>query len=196
MSRARRSGAPSWKPRCARLVSRSRCLRPPTGAVSTSEQRSLADPWRRRWITPYPLTDNEIACYISHLRAMRHLLANPADRMLAVLEDDVSISPDLPAVLQAIEACGKSFDFIDLHRNFKHNEIFARCHALLPGYALGRVGYTHMRNLGYVVSKHGAESFWHVPDGSCTPLTSRCIATGRMDWTSTGWSARSSPLTR
>ena len=30
---------------------------------------------------------------------------------------------------------------------------------LLPGYALGRVGYTHMRTLGYVVSRHGAEMF-------------------------------------
>jgi glycosyl transferase family 25 len=119
----------------------------------------LADPWRRRWITGYPLTDNEIACYISHLRAMRHLLADAADQMLTVLEDDVLISPDLPAVLQAIETCGKSFDFIDLHRNLKHNEIFAQCHGLLPGYALGRVGYTHMRTLGYVVSRHGAEAF-------------------------------------
>jgi glycosyl transferase family 25 len=129
------------------------------GSCLNAEHRAQADPWRRRWITPYPLTDNEIACYISHLRAMRHLLADAADQMLAVLEDDVLISPDLPAVLQAIETCGKSFDFIDLHRNFKHNEIFVQCHGLLPGYALGRVGYTHMRTLGYVVSRQGAETF-------------------------------------
>ena len=130
---------------------------------------------------------------------MRHLLADAADQMLAgVLADDVSISPDLPAVLQAIEACGKSFDFIDLHRKFKRNEIFARCHGLLPGYALGRSAIRTWAHLGYVVSRQGAETFL-MRTRTVHIQRSRQIAAsllGERIGHLQGWSARSSPLTQ
>jgi glycosyl transferase family 25 len=128
------------------------------GRLLTPAERARADQRRRRWITEYPLSDNEIGCFLSHLRAMQLLLDSGAP-MLAVVEDDQIIDAALPATLAAIAACGVAFDVIDLHRNFKRGEIFAACGTLMPGLELGRIGYTHMNTLGYVVSRRGAERF-------------------------------------
>lgn len=128
------------------------------GRALTPAQRALADQPARRWITEYPLSDNEIGCWLSHLRAMQALLDSDAP-MLAVLEDDLLIDAGLPAVLAAIAARGIPFDMIDLHRNHKRGEVFAPCTPLLADVALGRIGYTHMNNFGYVVSRRGAERF-------------------------------------
>lgn len=120
--------------------------------------RARVDHAARRAISPYPLTDNEIACALSHEAAMRSLLAG-TDPMLAVMEDDVELFANLPETLAEIERLGASFDVIDLHRRRKRGEIFASCGALGTVNALGRVGYAHMNLQGYVISRQGAEKF-------------------------------------
>jgi len=128
------------------------------GRLLTAEQRNLVDNGARRKITPYPLTDNEIGCWISHRRSMQRLL-DSGETMAAIIEDDAALSPEFADVLVAIEAQGARFDVIDLHRNFKRDEIFIPCRDLLPGNKIGRVGYTHMRATAYVISRHGAQEF-------------------------------------
>jgi GR25 family glycosyltransferase involved in LPS biosynthesis len=84
------------------------------------------------------------------------MLLDSGDRMLAVLEDDVAVDPDLPRVLAAIEQAGPCFDQINLHRTPGRREFFSRCADLLPGWEVGRVGWTQIGTQGYVVTAAGA----------------------------------------
>lgn len=127
------------------------------GKKLTSEDRALIDHGKRKSISPYPLTDNELGCWLSHRRAMQTLI-DSGESMCAILEDDAALSADFPQTLAAIETLPEtSFDVIDLHRNFKRNEIFASCRKLDDDRDLGRVGYTHMNATGYVITRKGAE---------------------------------------
>lgn len=128
------------------------------GKHLTDADRALVDHDGRRRITPYPLSDNEIGCCISHCRAME-IIRDSGERMGAIIEDDAALSPDFPRVLQAIENSPAPFDIIDLHRTFKKKEIFVPCRPLLPGFTLGRIGYSHINAQGYVISKEGARKF-------------------------------------
>jgi glycosyl transferase, family 25 len=128
------------------------------GRSLTDIDRALVDNEKRKMITAYPLTDNEIGCWISHRRAMERLVASQ-EAMATIVEDDVTLSPDFPKVLEAIEEHAGSFDIIDLHRNFRRGEIFVPCRPLIPHYSLGRIGYTHMNANAYVVSRQGAQQF-------------------------------------
>jgi len=128
------------------------------GAHLSPDQRARVDHDGRKRITRFPLTDNEIGCYFSHLRAMQSIADGPA-AMGAIMEDDVTLDPDLPAALAAIEANAAPFDAIDLHRTFKKHEIFAPCVSLAPRLDMGRIGYTHMNLQGYVISREGAQRF-------------------------------------
>jgi glycosyl transferase family 25 len=120
--------------------------------------RALVDDDKRRWITPYPLSDNEIGCWLSHRHALQQI-AEGEDARAAVIEDDAELTPDFPRVIAAIEQQQPAFDFIFLHRKFKKGEQFVPCKPLLPDLSLGRVGPAHMGAIGYVVSKRGAEKF-------------------------------------
>ena len=128
------------------------------GAHLTAEQRARVDHQGRKKITRYPLTDNEIGCYFSHLRAIQSVADGNA-AMATIMEDDITLAPDLPEALAAIEARALPFDEIDLHRTMKKGEIFAPCANLAPGLELGRIGYTHMNLQGYVISREGAQRF-------------------------------------
>lgn len=125
------------------------------GRLLGPEALARADLARRRWFSAYPLTPNEIGCWLSHLRAMQALLDSGAP-MLAVIEDDVILDPALPAVLAAVEASRFDFDMLYLHRH-RRREFFAPCATLMPGWRIGRLGYTQIGTQGYVVSRRGAE---------------------------------------
>ena len=125
--------------------------------ISTAD-RALANDEKRRWITPYPLSDNEIGCWLSHRRALQRI-AEGEDAMAVVIEDDAELTPDFPQVIAAVEQQQPDFDFIFLHRKFKKGEQFALCKPLLPDLGLGRVGPAHMGAIGYVVSRRGARAF-------------------------------------
>lgn len=128
------------------------------GRVLMPSDRALVDDSSRRCITPYPLSDNEIGCWISHRRAMLDLIVSGQD-MAAIVEDDAELSPDFSQVIAAIAALKDPFDVIDLHRNFKKGEIFTPCRPLSADNRLGRIGYTHMNLTAYVISRRGAQKF-------------------------------------
>jgi glycosyl transferase family 25 len=128
------------------------------GQLLTQDQKNALDHERRKGVSVYPLSDNEIGCYFSHIRAMESLMQS-SDKMIAVFEDDLDLSPDLGSVLKSIEENISDFDFIFLHRKFKRGEFFVPFRNLTPDYKLGRVGYAQMGALAYVVSRKGAEKF-------------------------------------
>ncbi|MDX2027888.1 MAG: glycosyltransferase family 25 protein [Alphaproteobacteria bacterium] len=131
------------------------------GQKLTEADLALVDHEGRKRITPYPLSNNEIGCCISHCRAMQ-IIRDSGERMGVIIEDDAALSPDFPRVLQAIENLAAPFDIIDLHRTFKKKETFVICRPLLPGFALGRIGYSHINAQGYVITREGAEKFLSV----------------------------------
>jgi glycosyl transferase, family 25 len=133
-------------------------LRAVDGRTLTPQQRAIIDHRVRRRVSQYPLTDGELGCYFSHRQAMQRLLDGDTP-MAVVFEDDSTLYPALPLVLQALEERGRPFDFVFLHRIFKKNESFAFCRPLLPNYALGRVGPMSIGAQAYVVSREGAERF-------------------------------------
>ncbi len=65
---------------------------------------------RRHGMTP---NAGEIGCYLSHLEAFQALLAGPASQAL-VLEDDVGLTPDVPAILEALAAQAGRWDMVKL----------------------------------------------------------------------------------
>jgi glycosyl transferase family 25 len=128
------------------------------GRALTAADRALVDHEKRRHITPYPLSDNEIGCWLSHRRVLQDV-ATGRGIMMAIVEDDAALAPDFGRALKAIEQQKPDFDFIFLHRKFKKGEIFIPCRPLLPDLSLGRVGPAHMGAIGYVVSREGARKF-------------------------------------
>jgi glycosyl transferase family 25 len=128
------------------------------GAALMPADRDPIDHNKRRAITPYPLSDNEIGCWLSHRRALQ-MVGEGTGLIAAVVEDDAQLAPEFPRVLQAIEKASPDFDFIFLHRKNKKGEIFIPTAPLLPDLHLGRVGPAHMGAIGYVVSKQGAQKF-------------------------------------
>lgn len=128
------------------------------GRTLSDAEKNSVDHNVRRSISLYPLSNNEIGCWLSHKRAMEQLIASGAP-MAAIIEDDARLFPEFATVLKAIEELPFSFDVIDLHRKFKRQEIFIPLRQLTPQNKLGRIGYTHMGAIGYVISRQGAEKF-------------------------------------
>jgi glycosyl transferase family 25 len=81
--------------------------------LSPEERARLVDVQgygRRHGMTP---NAGEIGCYLSHLAAARALLDSPATQAL-VLEDDVGLTPDVPAILDALAAQPERWDMVKL----------------------------------------------------------------------------------
>src|SRR5580698_8166913 len=57
--------------------------------------RALVDNEKRRRITPYPLSNNEIGCWLSHRRALQQV-AEGGENLAAIVEDDAELMPDFP----------------------------------------------------------------------------------------------------
>jgi len=128
------------------------------GRKISDKERALVDNEKRKRITKYPLTDNEIACWLSHKNAMLSLLASN-EEIVAIIEDDAILSPEFARVIGAIENANLEFDVIDLHRKFKKGEFFVPVHKLVDKFAIGRIGRSHMGAIGYIISRKGAEKF-------------------------------------
>ncbi len=123
--------------------------------------RALPDDVLARWYDPAlnrrqyhrPLRPGEIGCYASHLALWRALLASGAPQ-LAVFEDDVEVSPELPRVLAAIRRLPAGWDMVKLAG--RAHEKAAGHGPLLRDHAL--IAYARVPSLtsGYVISREGA----------------------------------------
>jgi glycosyl transferase family 25 len=102
-----------------------------------------------------PLVAGEKGCYASHLAAWRQLLCGTDDARV-VLEDDVCLGQQLPAVLSAIRDLQMPWDMIKLIGRDHREKIRSR-RPLCAGVTL--VEYTRVPSstAGYVISRRGAQ---------------------------------------
>ncbi len=92
------------------------------------------------------MTPNEIACYLSHYSLFERIL-NEGHEMALIIEDDVKITEELPAVLAGIQNIKTPWDMIRLasSRNRKFDVLESVTETTdfvkLKGNACGAVGY-------------------------------------------------------
>lgn len=123
-------------------------------ALGPAARAALYDPALNARTYHRPLCAGEIGCYASHLAAWRRLVASGRPAM-AVVEDDVEIDADLPAVLAALEWTALPWDLVKLVG--RPTERTRRRAPLSGGREL--VEYVRVPSLtsAYVISRHGAQ---------------------------------------
>ena len=100
-----------------------------------------------------PLRNGEKGCYASHIGAWQQLLASDAPA-LAVLEDDVRLTPQFADVVNAIAALQEPWDMVKLLGRDREKVRSQR--PLVPGTALVNYSRVPSMTAGYVVSRAGA----------------------------------------
>ena len=78
-----------------------------------------------------------------------------------MLEDDVAPSPNLPAVLAALEGEAAAYDLVFLHRG-SPRRAFVPHHSLVTGHHLDWVRFSHMGAQGVVVTRRAARRMLEV----------------------------------
>lgn len=99
----------------------------------------------------------EAALWFSYSDLFRDMVENGPD-LTAIFEDDARLSPELPAVLDALTETDIAFDVAILHRRNRERPYFAR-HQLVTGHALGRLKYADYGSEGVVFTRAGAAKY-------------------------------------
>ena len=120
-------------------------------------QYTLVDFRSRARLRSRILTQSCIGCYLSHREIMQDIVANGPD-MVAVFENDISISLGLQQVLTNIEHTDHEFDIIFLHWNRTDKAFIPVCR-LCNHYRLGIVKFSDWGAQGYVITKKAALDF-------------------------------------
>lgn len=113
--------------------------------------RKFTVPSRYRW-----LTLGELACTLSHLKAMETLLAGKATHAL-ILEDDAVLSGYLPKFLAEFALAPPSFDLVRVETYDDWLRIHPRADHLVGEIELRSVYTAPSGTAGYVISRRGAE---------------------------------------
>lgn len=123
----------------------------------TAQHYAQVDRETRRLQGLWPQADGSIANWISQRQVMRNMVENGVE-VAAIFEDDAGLSPDLPAVLEALERRPFAFDIVKLNRR-SENKRFLPIGNLNAGYRVGRVRYHDFGNEGYVITRDAARHF-------------------------------------
>lgn len=104
-----------------------------------------------------PIRMGSIANWLSQRNVLVDLVEKGPD-IMAVLEDDVTFSPELPSVLNALEESEVPFGIVFLHRG-PHKRRFVPDCRLKTGHRLGWVRFSHFGSQGYVITREAASRF-------------------------------------
>ena len=103
-----------------------------------------------------PIRMGSIANWLSQ-RLLFQEMVEDGPEIMAVLEDDVTFSPDFPAVLDALERTAEPFGIVFLNHGPKRPFV---PHAQIDtGHWLGWVRWSHYGSMGYVITRHAARRF-------------------------------------
>ena len=124
-------------------------------ALTAEQQAALDVPAYRRKHGMEPLA-GELGCYLSHVEAMRQMLASDAAYAL-VLEDDVLISDRLPAALAGLMAQPKRWDMVKL--SAVHSGTPMPVLQVAPGQQLAVMLSRCTGSSAYVMNRRAAEVY-------------------------------------
>jgi glycosyl transferase, family 25 len=102
-----------------------------------------------------PMGAGEVAIFLSHREAWR-IAAKGPDRWTAVMEDDVRLADDLPALLEAIEEIDPDAGIIRLETMLRRVVLDDEAIALTPGRALHRMRSWHGGTAAYAIHHNAA----------------------------------------
>ena len=128
---------------------------------------NAVDGRRRRSTKPLRLSVAETALILSHRKVWRRFLA-AADDFALVLEDDVHLGEDFPALLAA-DWRAHRFDAVKFETLF-HRVWLARRGAALGRRRLRRLGAEHLASAGYLVARAGARKMLAMTRGLAEPI--------------------------
>jgi glycosyl transferase family 25 len=109
----------------------------------------------RERAAPYPLTPGEIGCWLSHQKAWS-LIAARDDAWGLVLEDDVQLSPDLPAALDGAADAPADADIVKIDTSLGVMVEMSRAAVPFAGRSLHRLRRNSWGTAGYLVSRRAA----------------------------------------
>ena len=122
-------------------------------ALSAPERSRCYDPGLNRLQFHKSLSDGEIGCYLSHLRAWQWIVDHDLDYAL-ILEDDVACGPELIAALDCLEQLPPGWDLIKLG-SFSRKPILAT--TSVDSFQLCRYLKPPISAFAQVVSRRAAE---------------------------------------
>lgn len=116
--------------------------------------RSLADAAVATLVDPdfrfQPMGRGEVGIFLSHREAWRIAAAGP-DRWTAVMEDDVRLADDIPALLAAIEEIDPDAGIVRLETTLRRVVLDDEAVSLAPGRALHRMRSWHGGTAAYAI---------------------------------------------
>lgn len=132
-------------------------------AVSSDDSRVRSDAtywdsWQR------PLSHSERACLLSHRNAWEITLAS--NRPCLILEDDAVLSPDIAALLKALESL-PGMDHVTLEFRHRKKLLGRQSDPLWPGRTLRRLYLDRTGAAAYVLWPSGAQKLLKLADVRC-----------------------------
>lgn len=110
---------------------------------------------RKNQIWPDPLTRGEIACFLSHKKALQEV-ACADDAFAAIFEDDVALSKDAAYFLANDSWIPESAEIVKIETHGKKVWL-GKSRQLPNGYSVAPLKSRHIMAAGYIVSKKAAQ---------------------------------------
>ncbi|MGD9816780.1 MAG: glycosyltransferase family 25 protein [Hyphomonadaceae bacterium] len=130
----------------------------PFARFSAIDGADLPAPMRSYFPPGTPLSRGEIGCYASHLAICQRIAARRVRAPVLVLEDDVALPGDLPALMASlILALPPRWDIVRL--SYPSKRITRPVAPLGDGRELVRYSQTPTSTGAYLISRSGAEKF-------------------------------------
>ncbi len=139
------------------------------GLTLTAADRAVYNGRKRRIFMGKDLYPGEIACLLSHKHAIARVAAD--DTPWLILEDDVQLGDDFPAVIRALMATPDDWELVRFFGDEKHAKRLQR--KLLPlaaGYWLTRLSTTPGEAHAYLISPAGARKLLRQLRYTGTPI--------------------------
>ena len=118
---------------------------------------------------PPPLTAGEIGCWLSHRKAWA-LIGERGEAWGLVLEDDVRISPDLPKILNDLNALPEDADIVKFDTSLGVKVELARAAAPFGSRKLHRLRRNSWGTAGYAISKRACRWLLDNTDAPEAPI--------------------------
>lgn len=120
--------------------------------VTAAQHARYCNPTAYKW-----QSKGELACGLSHLRAMQAFLETRAP-YAAIFEDDAILSPSLTRFLNEFETAAPVVDLLRLETDHARLRMIARPELVLIDIGIYRLFSAGGGSAGYIVSRHGAEA--------------------------------------